>query len=141
VDPNTALTRIRALAKKSVTDEGPDRPHELATLVGALDEWLSRGGFAPAAWTSALSPLGELTAHDHILTRAGRDLDSPELPYAMGLSMHLYPDTPIFVRLHKREHRAVVQLGFTRAETALYTSAAEVERLAVLFAHVRDRLA
>jgi hypothetical protein len=140
VDPNTALARIRELAKKAHADEGTEDAHEFVALVEYLDEWMSKGGFAPAAWTSATPPLGELTTHDHILTRAGIDLDGPVLPYAMGLSMHLCPDTPIFVRLHKREHRAVVQFGYARAETALFTDADQVERLAVLFAHVRDRL-
>jgi hypothetical protein len=134
------LTRIRDLAKKARADDGTGDAHEFVTLVEDLDAWLTRGGFAPAAWTSARPSLGELTAHDHILTRAGRDLDSPDLPYALGVSMHLYPDTPIFVRLHQRDHRAMVQLGYVRAEVALFTSADQVDRLAVLFAHVRDRL-
>src|SRR4051812_1087011 len=118
VDPNATLTAIRELVIKTYTDEGAgtgDLAH-LVDLVEALDAWLSKGGFVPTAWDLTRAPLGELSPNDHILTRAGIDLDSPGIPYALGTTINLYPDTPIFVRIHKKDHRAVVQFGYARAE-------------------------
>jgi hypothetical protein len=143
VDPNTALTDIRDLIAHTYTADGPaaeDSCRRLYELVEALDGWLSKGGFLPDAWRTASSAKGDLSPNDHILTRAGRDLDGPGLPYSMCLSLHLYPDTPIFVRVHKAEHRAIVQFGHVRAETILFADAAQVQRLATLFAHVSERL-
>jgi hypothetical protein len=141
MDPNAALTGIREVVAKTYTEDGanPDDTARLCELVEALDDWLTKGGFLPDAWTPA-SALGELDANDHILTRASRDLDGPTLPYSMCLALQLYPDTPIFVRLHKAEHRAVVQFGHLRAETALFADAPQIARLATLFTHVRHRL-
>ena len=84
--------------------------------------------------------MAPLSAHDHILTRAGVDLDSPGIPYALGTFLQVDQDTPIFVRVKKAERRAVVQFGYSRAEIALHLAAAEVDRLATLFGHVRHRL-
>jgi hypothetical protein len=142
VDPNATLTAIRELVIKTYTDEGArtgDLAH-LVDLVEALDAWLSKGGFVPAAWDSTRAPLGELTANDHILTRAGIDLDSPGIPYALGTFLQVFPDTPIFVRVKKTEQRAVVQFGYSHAEIALHLNAVDVNRLATLFGHVRNRL-
>lgn len=53
MDPNATLTRIRELVNTIVT-EGPYETgyeQELAEAVNALDDWLSKGGFKPAAWT------------------------------------------------------------------------------------------
>jgi hypothetical protein len=144
VDPTTTLHRIRELVKQAHADEGIDDAHEFVDLIEALDEWLSQGGFPPTSWTHQLlstPPLGVLTGNDHILIRAGKDLDIPvDLPYSMCLSLHLYPEIPIFVRVHRRERRAVVQFGFVRAEAAVFVTADQVDRLATLFAHVRDLL-
>jgi hypothetical protein len=82
-----------------------------------------------------------LTAHDHILTRAGVDLDDRyRLPWALGVMFQLYPETPIYVRLHKRDQRAVINLGNIRSEVAIFATAEQVDRLANLLAAVRDRL-
>jgi hypothetical protein len=143
VDPNTALTEIRDLIARTYTADGPaaeDTCRRLYELVEALDGWLSQGGFPPDAWVPASPVPAELTAHDHIVTRARRDVDGPALPYTMNLALQLYPDTPIVVRVHKTEHRAVVQFGHVRAETAMFVDAGQVDRLANLFAHVRDRI-
>lgn len=142
MDPNATLTAIRDIVAKTYTEHGAGTGDlaQLVDLVEALDGWLAKGGFTPAAWASIRAPLGDLTANDHILTRAGIDLDSPQIPYALGTTINLYPDTPIFVRIHQRDHRAVVQLGYSRAEIALYLDAVQVDRLATLFAHVRHRL-
>ena len=145
MDPNTALTDIRDLIAHTYTADGPaaeDSCRRLYELVEALDGWLSNGGFLPDAWRTASSPNAGLSPHDHILTRAGRDYldDGPELSYSMCLSLHLYANTPIFVRIIKDQNRAVMQFGHVRAETALFANAAQVQRLATLFAHVSKRL-
>ncbi len=51
MDPNETLARIRALCA-DMTDIDDADAAELVELVGALDEWLSRGGFLPQAWIS-----------------------------------------------------------------------------------------
>ncbi len=54
VDPNQTLEEIRALVEAIQADDAaddlPEKADELATLVQALDEWLSNRGFLPAAW-------------------------------------------------------------------------------------------
>jgi hypothetical protein len=142
VDPNAALAGIREIVAKTYRVGGAtlDDSSRLYDLAESLDNWLTRGGFLPDAWVTAAPAAGELSAHDHILTRAGSDLDGSSLPYVIGTSLMLYPDTPIFVRLKKSDHRAVVQFGYVNACMAVYAETAQVGRLATLFAHVRDRL-
>src|SRR4029453_9675881 len=81
VDPNATLTAIRTIVAQTYTDEGAGTGAlaQLVDLVEALDAWLSKGGFAPTAWDALRASLGELSPSDHILTRAGIDLDSPSL--------------------------------------------------------------
>jgi hypothetical protein len=55
VDPNTTLEEIRDIVcrKDDVlagNGDAIDDLEALADLVDALDGWLSRGGFLPAAW-------------------------------------------------------------------------------------------
>jgi hypothetical protein len=142
VDPNAALAGIREIVAKTYREAGAtlDDSSRLYDLAESLDEWLTKGGFLPDAWTTAAHAAGELNPNDHILTRAGSDLDSADLPYVLGTSLMLYPDTPIFVRLKKNEHRAVVQFGNVNACLAVYADTGQVGRLATLFAHARDRL-
>lgn len=46
MDPDACLSEIR-----TILSEGPDGDTErLIDLVRALDEWLTSGGFKPAAW-------------------------------------------------------------------------------------------
>lgn len=49
MDPNATLAELRAL----VMDGGAEfeDPQRAAELFNALDEWITRGGFLPAAWT------------------------------------------------------------------------------------------
>lgn len=47
MDPNATLARIRWLIENGSTY---DDWHELAQLVKALDEWLSKGGMPPRDW-------------------------------------------------------------------------------------------
>jgi len=60
MDPNANLERCRRLAKRLIEQEENQRRagdnhdtggYELAELFVALDEWISRGGFLPRAWT------------------------------------------------------------------------------------------
>lgn len=56
MDPNQTLREIRALARRldrggwSSAEKAVAAGEELATLVQALDEWLSNLGFMPEAW-------------------------------------------------------------------------------------------
>lgn len=56
MDPNANLSRQRELAAMILyaADAGEtnviELAAELAEYVQALDEWMTRGGFAPAAW-------------------------------------------------------------------------------------------
>jgi hypothetical protein len=55
VDPNQTLADIRAVVSRIHAEEGSEAENaadagELASLVQALDEWLSNRGFLPAAW-------------------------------------------------------------------------------------------
>jgi hypothetical protein len=56
MDPDAALNELRELAGR-LRDPGPEQVLDdledvgrMAELVEALDGWLSRGGFLPAAW-------------------------------------------------------------------------------------------
>ncbi len=49
MDPNKTLEDIREIL--ATEDDYVQRAGELATLVQALDEWLTSGGFLPEAWT------------------------------------------------------------------------------------------
>jgi hypothetical protein len=55
MDPNEALEQARQLAA-GILDEWPEGDDQvtpaisLAEAFQGLDEWLSRGGFKPAAW-------------------------------------------------------------------------------------------
>lgn len=48
MDPNETLKRIRRLTASA--DLSDDELEELVTLVKALDDWISKGGFLPDAW-------------------------------------------------------------------------------------------
>lgn len=49
MDPNAALTEMRAIIA-SCQDGRDYDADRLAELAGALDQWLSSGGFLPADW-------------------------------------------------------------------------------------------
>lgn len=54
MDPDQALADARQAVKDFDVAHGPEQVSEaaerLANAFAALDEWMSRGGFAPAAW-------------------------------------------------------------------------------------------
>ena len=61
MDPDATLALIReALAETAMAADGDSNDDEIAAAhklrdgVEALDEWLSKGGFLPAAWASEL---------------------------------------------------------------------------------------
>jgi hypothetical protein len=49
MDVNATLARIRELSSPLAVLDA-DEATELAELISALDEWMSTGGFPPAAW-------------------------------------------------------------------------------------------
>lgn len=68
MDPSANLAEQRQITAKIMAavdaadpDTGaftvdPDDAYRLAELVQSLDEWLSRGGFLPGAWSPATRP-------------------------------------------------------------------------------------
>jgi hypothetical protein len=61
MDPDTELAELRRCVKRcletgygdTVTDEWRDDALEALERVAALDEFITRGGYAPAAWAAA----------------------------------------------------------------------------------------
>lgn len=57
MDPDANLTEARRVACRVINNEAP-RPEDverLAELFTAMDEWLTRGGALPHAWTNGLN--------------------------------------------------------------------------------------
>jgi hypothetical protein len=53
MDPNAALAEIRTLIHEAREATGPHAEaalNEMSEYFEGLDEWLSKGGFLPAAW-------------------------------------------------------------------------------------------
>lgn len=53
MDPDETLRQIRALCNEiamAAAAERAELAEQLAERVEALDEWMTKGGFAPAAW-------------------------------------------------------------------------------------------
>lgn len=63
MDPDATLATMRDLRQAIMTSTGGDEDalrsdaFELAELVEALDEWLTKGGFLPTEWNAMRSPL------------------------------------------------------------------------------------
>jgi hypothetical protein len=54
MDPNANLKEMREIAKTILSGEEYDTGYDavrLAELVEALDEWITKGGFLPEAWS------------------------------------------------------------------------------------------
>lgn len=49
MDPTETLRQIRAMVRRAECGELYDAS-DLADLVDALDDWMSRGGFPPKQW-------------------------------------------------------------------------------------------
>lgn len=63
MDPNETLTKIREQRKILATHDQSSLPFigaalKLSELVGALDEWLTKGGFLPNDWERRSDVLG-----------------------------------------------------------------------------------
>lgn len=57
MDPDATLAEVRAQIAALLRFADPDEPadariYALAESFDALDQWMSRGGFPPAAWRS-----------------------------------------------------------------------------------------
>jgi hypothetical protein len=61
MDPNETLREIRELVRPGAEAQDPDGAR-LSELVQALDEWLSKGGFAPAEWGDSIAPWSHTAA-------------------------------------------------------------------------------
>lgn len=56
MDPNATLAELRTLVRAILTapeSDASDDADSMAEHFQALDQWLSRGGFRPADWTTA----------------------------------------------------------------------------------------
>jgi len=66
MDPNEALRRIRAQAKRaseaSTNETAAIIAEEALEAFADLDEWLSRGGFLPSSWSDYPQPIGTMWA-------------------------------------------------------------------------------
>lgn len=62
MDPNTTLARLRAEVA-SHREHGDGDADALVDTFETLDEWLSRGGFPPAAWTTSSTTTVERVEH------------------------------------------------------------------------------
>lgn len=58
MDPDAALAEIRELVDRIKAADSRHTVQRLAELVDGLDQWLSRGGFLPAAWLATTNPEG-----------------------------------------------------------------------------------
>lgn len=71
MDPNACLDEMRTLAESLAESDDPDPcdVERLAYLVQSLDQWITKGGFLPAAWAptetweSARRAMNEQTEH------------------------------------------------------------------------------
>ena len=76
MDPNETLRRLRELVDDAHSADQTEDVHE---LVAALDQWLSKGGYLPHAWTvsrrggGSMSPGGSFSPRK---TSDGRWVDS-----------------------------------------------------------------
>lgn len=55
MDPDIALAAMRELSERGIRSRSPVAS-QLAEQFGALDDWLSGGGFVPAAWRDRPTP-------------------------------------------------------------------------------------
>ena len=52
MDPNETLAQMRAAIETFwATDGSTESADDVAVYAAALDQWLSRGGFLPTAWS------------------------------------------------------------------------------------------
>jgi len=52
MDPNAALASLRRLSTRVAEKSDDPYAADLAEKFSGLDQWLSRGGFPPAAWVA-----------------------------------------------------------------------------------------
>lgn len=61
MDPNETLRQIREITESNDPGFRSDMQSTLESLVDALDDWLSRGGFLPVAWQRLDNGLTKVT--------------------------------------------------------------------------------
>jgi glycine/D-amino acid oxidase-like deaminating enzyme len=73
MDPDANLARQRELVKQidaafSTENyvEVADAASQLVELISALDEWMSKGGYLPAAWADSYPLFGRMHPNDGI---------------------------------------------------------------------------
>jgi hypothetical protein len=77
MDVNATLARIRELSSPLAVLDA-DEAAELAELIHALDEWISTGGFLPAAWQRGhATARTDFTRGAVAYTRGARRTDAP----------------------------------------------------------------
>jgi hypothetical protein len=76
--------------------------------------------------------VGDEDAHPNLLEFKGL--------WALGVSAHLYAETPLVVRLYERDNRVTVRVGGDSAELYLYLPADQIDRLITLLTAARKRL-
>ena len=62
MDPDETLKKLRALVEEIREDERDglditDHEQSVLDLFDGLDQWLTKGGFLPAAWAGAACPV------------------------------------------------------------------------------------
>jgi hypothetical protein len=91
MDPNETLRIIRALVRQlEIEDPGPPQEapifvqhaRDLTEHVSALDEWITKGGFAPAAWRGPMPDFVYMPTREkvEILHIANEGQQQPEDP-------------------------------------------------------------
>jgi hypothetical protein len=85
----------------------------------------------------------QLTDHDYIIGTGDPAPSIDELSrgrWVFGTNFHLYPDTPVRLRVYEDERRVVVQFGNHAAGLDLYANADQLDRLIILLSAARQRL-
>lgn len=134
MDPNETLIRLR----KEIANSDNLDADTLVELFEALDGWLCKGGFLPTDWQP---PAAELTDNDHLVGDGETGPYFPtDLSISLGADVHLRSETPIVVRLHTDQQRAVVRFGVCRACLDLFADAGQIDRLITVLTAAKARL-
>lgn len=115
MDPNENLKRQRDCARRvmdEMTQFGEVNPHlaeDLAALVVSLDEWITSGGFLPAAWEPPARPHPparlpqNIAPGDRVCLHSGKDTGTVERD--AGVRVLVRWDSGSYGSWHKNELR------------------------------------
>ncbi|QIG58272.1 hypothetical protein SEA_SKOG_120 [Gordonia phage Skog] len=68
MDPDKTLARIRKLVEENRSaDLSRGEVDALTGLFENLDEWMTKGGFAPTAWRADRQPTQPIKVHDYVV--------------------------------------------------------------------------